>query len=71
MTAQESRLGFRNRHTMLRSAGLLGSQLFIDAYRRSQRVQIALDSRGFDGTLRVLPSEYIADRDGYGCWAGW
>jgi cobalt/nickel transport system permease protein len=46
----------------LRSAGLLGSQLFLDAYRRSQRLQMALESRGLAGSLRVLPLAYRRDR---------
>jgi cobalt/nickel transport system permease protein len=43
------------------SAGLLSSRLFIDAYQRSQRLQLALDSRAFNGELRVLPAHYQAD----------
>lgn len=61
-TAQESRLGYRNRRTTMRSASLLGSQLFIDAFHRSRRLQIALDSRGYDGILKVLPTRYVPDR---------
>lgn len=61
-TAQESRLGYQNRRTTMRSASLLGSQLFIDTFRRSRRLQIALDSRGYDGVLNVLPARYIEDR---------
>lgn len=61
-TAQESRLGYRNRRTTMRSASLLGSQLFIDAFRRSRRLQIALDSRGYDGVLNVLPARYTEDQ---------
>jgi cobalt/nickel transport system permease protein len=60
--AQDSRLGY---HTSffrtMTSAGLLGSRLFIDAYQRSQRLQIALESRGFEGELKVLPTHYKFD----------
>jgi len=58
-TAQESRLGYGSRRATLRSASLLGSQLFINAFQRSRRLQIALDSRGYTGTLRVLPADYL------------
>ncbi len=58
MTAQDARLGYSTARTTMRSAALLGSQLFLDAYRRSQRIQTALESRGFDGSLRVLPLDY-------------
>ncbi len=57
-TAQNARLGYATARTAMRSAALLASQLFLDAYRRSQRAQIALESRGFDGALRVLPLTY-------------
>jgi cobalt/nickel transport system permease protein len=56
--AQDSRLGYSTRRRALRSAGLLGGRLFMDAYRRSQRLQVALDSRGYNGELRVLPPRY-------------
>jgi cobalt/nickel transport system permease protein len=60
--AQDARLGYSNAWRAMRSAGLLGSQIFIDAYRRSQRMQVALESRGLDGPLRVLPLTYRLDR---------
>jgi cobalt/nickel transport system permease protein len=62
VTAQESRLGYSSTWRSMVSAGLLGSQLFIDAYQRGQRMQIALDSRAYSGgVLQVLPMTY--DRD--------
>lgn len=60
-TAQDARLGYRDARRSLRSAALLGSQLFLDAYRRSQRMQVALESRGLQGALRVLPGSYRRD----------
>ncbi|NJO83957.1 MAG: cobalt ECF transporter T component CbiQ [Blastochloris sp.] len=60
--AQDARLGYHDARRAMRSAALLGSQLFLDAYRRSKRLQIALDSRGLDGPLRVLPLDYTFDR---------
>jgi cobalt/nickel transport system permease protein len=57
-TAQDARLGYATARTAMRSAALLAGQLFLDAYRRNQRMQVALESRGFDGTLRVLPLTY-------------
>ncbi|NTW03429.1 MAG: cobalt ECF transporter T component CbiQ [Oscillochloris sp.] len=65
-TAQDARLGYRDAPRAMRSAALLGSQLFIDAYRRSQRMQVALESRGMDGALMVLPISYTQSR-----WAWW
>jgi cobalt/nickel transport system permease protein len=59
-TAQCCRLGYSSPARSFASAGRLGSRLFIDAYRRSQRLQLALDARGFDGELRVLPRSYSA-----------
>jgi len=61
--AQGSRSGY---HTgwfrSMNNAALLGSRLFIDAFQRSRRLQLALESRGYDGgNLRVLPVRYQAD----------
>lgn len=69
-TAQSSRLGYVNFRRGIISAGLLGSQLFIDAYQRSQRLQIALDSRGYAGDLKVLPTTYQYDRRLWGLGTG-
>ena len=68
--AQDSRLGYNTSYfRAMNSAALLGSRLFIDAFQRSRRLQIALDSRGYDGgDLRVLPSTYRSDRKIV--WAG-
>jgi cobalt/nickel transport system permease protein len=60
-TAQESRLGYINFRRGIASAGLLGSQLFVEAYHRSQRLQVALESRGYSGDLKVLPTIYHQD----------
>lgn len=61
--AQESRLGYHTSYKRgMNNAALLASRLFIDAYQRSHRLQIALESRGFEGDLRVLPTSYSPDR---------
>ena len=61
--AQNSRLGYNNSYwRTMNSAALLGSRLFIDAFQRSRRLQIALESRGYEGgDLQVLPSPYKSD----------
>lgn len=64
-TAQDARLGYRDARRAMQSTALLGSQLLLDAYRRSKRLQIALESRGLDGPLRVLPLDYTFD------WRAW
>ncbi|HHY54320.1 MAG TPA: cobalt ECF transporter T component CbiQ [Chloroflexi bacterium] len=56
--AQEVRLGFGNWRSSLRSAALIGTNLFIDAFRRSRILETALQSRAWDGALRVLPRKY-------------
>lgn len=61
-TAQDSRLGYVNRRRAMQSAALLGSQLFVTTFRRSQHLQTALDSRGYNNSLRVLPSEFTVSR---------
>jgi len=61
--AQDSRLGYHTSYwRAMNSAALLGSHLFIDAFQRSRRLQVALESRGYEGgDLRVLPSPYKSD----------
>ncbi|EFO79727.1 cobalt ABC transporter, inner membrane subunit CbiQ [Oscillochloris trichoides DG-6] len=59
--AQEARLGYCNPQRAMQSSALLISQLFIESYRRSLRLQESLESRGFQGSLRVLPSSYRYD----------
>lgn len=58
LLAQDVRLGYRGWRNSLRSAAQIGANLFIEAFRRSQRLEIALQGRAWDGTLRVLPQEY-------------
>lgn len=67
--AQQSRLGYSTYRRSIHSAGQLGSRLFIDAYQRSQRLHIALQSRGYtEGELRVLPAAY--QHDTHTLWLG-
>ena len=61
-TAQDARLGYVDKRRAMHSAGLLGSQLFVTTFRRSQRMQTALDSRGYNNSLRVLPGEYATSQ---------
>ena len=56
--AQEVRLGFNGFKTSLNSAGQIGTNLFIEAFRKSQKLESALESRGWEGSLRVLPHFY-------------
>ncbi len=59
-TAQECRLGYSSFRRGMASAGLLAGGLLLDSARRTQRLQMALDSRG-GGNLRVLPIPYRYD----------
>lgn len=63
--AQQGRLGYATRRAALRSTGLLASQLFVDAYQRSRRMHLALESRGYTGDMRVLPVIYQYDAQAY------
>ncbi len=62
--AQESRLGYNTSYwRAMNSAALLGSRLFVEALQRSRQMQIALESRGYEGgNLQVLPSPYRSGR---------
>lgn len=63
--AQEARLGYVGPRRAIGSSALLASQLFLDAYRRSARLQLSLESQGLQGALRVLPLDYTR---GSGAW---
>lgn len=57
--AQDSRLGYlSSRMHAIHNAALLASRLFVEAYQRGKELQTALESRGFNGDLRVLPASY-------------
>ena len=66
--AQESRLGYQTGYwRAMNNAAVLGSRLFIDAFQRSCRLEIALRARGYENDLHVLPSAY--EKDGRLLWA--
>lgn len=64
--AQEARLGYETSQNAMRSAALIASNLLVETFRRSQRLQVALDGRCYDGTLRVLPSPRLRPWAFYG-----
>lgn len=61
-TAQKARLGNRNFRTAFSSFGSLLSVLFIRAVQRSGRLYDAMESRCYDGTIRVLHRQYPISR---------
>ncbi len=62
--AQDSRLGYTTSYwRAMNGAGLLGSRLFVNAFQRSRRLQIAMESRGYEGgDIHMLPLVYQSDR---------
>jgi len=56
--AQSSRLGYNSLSASYKSLGILTSMLFDRGYKRSDKVYIALESRGYDGELNIIDSEY-------------
>jgi cobalt/nickel transport system permease protein len=65
ITAQDSRLGYRNFKIGLKSLGILGSTLFIRSYRHADALYTALESRGYDGELKVLEEDFQTSLKGY------
>lgn len=57
-TSQEARLSKRNLKTAIHSFGGMASALFIRAMKRSGRLYDAMESRCYDGTIRVLAEDY-------------
>lgn len=58
ITAKEARLGFNSFRTGLRSWGDIGTGLLIESIRRSQKLEMAMESRCWNGTIRVLSQPY-------------
>lgn len=53
--ASDGRLGNRNFRKSVRTAGQIFTALFIRAFQRSSAIYDAMESRGYDGTIRVIP----------------
>ena len=51
--AQDSRLGYNSYFTSFKSLGALASTIFLRSLDKSETLQFALDSRGYDGDLPV------------------
>ena len=62
VTAQQARLGYAGWRRAMHSAAQVAASLLVESYRRSQRLQLALEGRGYSGDLRVLPHEYQSQR---------
>jgi cobalt/nickel transport system permease protein len=61
-TAQASRLGYDGFMRSMRSLGDLVTNVFFRAFRRVDRVNIALESRGFDGGFELLAEQEETSR---------
>lgn len=55
--AQESRLGYQHFKTGVRSFGVLLSSSLLQALKMSEQLYIALEARGYTGSLQVLNHE--------------
>lgn len=61
-TAQKSRLGNRNMKTGIRSMGALMTVLLFRSFRKSARLYDAMESRCYDGHIRVLYDKRAEDK---------
>ncbi len=52
--AQETRLGYSSYRKSLKSMGMLGSNLFIRTWIKGEQAHLAMESRGYEGSLRTL-----------------
>jgi len=57
IVSQNSRLGYLNLKSSIKSVALLCSNLFIKSYKRSFDTFTALESRGYNGYLNVIEVE--------------
>lgn len=58
--AQASRLGYKGFRNSIESFAELVTTVFIRAFRRVERVNISLESRGFEGNFEFLSEEEIS-----------
>ncbi|MEA4813051.1 MAG: cobalt ECF transporter T component CbiQ [Anaerolineaceae bacterium] len=56
--AREARLGFKDMRTTFRSLGEIIASLFIESYRRSKHLELALEARLWEGNFMVLDEKY-------------
>lgn len=61
-TAQNSRLGYLGFKRSLKSLGQLLSMVFIKSMNRVERIDIALESRGFNGNFEFLIEEEVSSK---------
>ncbi len=57
-TSQHSRLGYRNWRTSLKSFSALASVLLIRSFKRANLLYDAMESRCYDGAIRVLNESF-------------
>lgn len=69
-TAQSSRLGYHTFRSSIQSAGTLFASLFLRAYLRCDRVYSALESRGYQGNINMLPKTYRKRKSWYAAAVG-
>ena len=56
VTAQSARLGYHSWRQSWRSTALLAGQMAVQVWQRGAALQAAAEARGYQGTLRFLPS---------------
>ena len=56
--SQDSRMGYARLKRRFISMGQLISVLFVRTFKRSKDLYMAMESRGYNGELRVLEEEY-------------
>ena len=63
--AQQARLGYGSLRQSFRSFGTLLAMVFVRAYRRADRIYVALEARGYEGEMCTLPPHYRSGRTVY------
>jgi cobalt/nickel transport system permease protein len=53
--AHESRLGYTNMRSTLRSSGMIGANLLVTALKRARSMEMGMASRCFTGEMLILP----------------
>lgn len=62
ITAQQARLGYWGWRAAYQSFGMMLTMLLVKAFKRSEDLYTALESRGYQGELTVLEEEYASSQ---------
>lgn len=65
LLARQARLGFKDLKTSFKSLSEILAMLFIETLQKSRKLDLALQGRGWEGSLNVLSPQYLSLKDSF------